>query len=107
MFSFTGVAPNELFAEAMPVERREGHLDFRVSPRGDVYVVTRPDVLLADLVWSARLAAIFSKSLAPAYPERPTAGRPRPQRPARPSPYAFSSPELVEALLAGGHRRLA
>ncbi len=106
MFSFTGVAPGELFVEELPVPRREGHLDFRVSPKGHVYVLARPEVLLADLIWSARLAAIFSKTLAPAYPERPRQARRRARRPPQPSNYAFSSSELIEALLAGGHRRL-
>jgi hypothetical protein len=106
MASFTGVQPGNLMSETLPAARRDGHLAFMVSPKGHTYLVVRPDVLLADLRWAARLAAIFSQYLAPEYLERPRSPRQRNRdRQHQPAAYRFSSVELVSALEAGGHVR--
>lgn len=110
MLSFTGVKPAELFEEHPSTDRRDRHLDFTVSPNGHIYLLVRPDVLIADLRWSARLAAIFSQYLVPKYLERPrrsprSRGRGSPAQVS--APYRFSSSELVESLLAGGHNSYA
>ena len=106
MAAFAGVRPGETMSEELPVSRRDGHLDFRVSPNGHVYLVVCPDVLMADLRWSARLAAIFSKYLTPEYPQRPRPPRRRARSDRRPSPaYHFSSIDLVASLESGGHIR--
>lgn len=107
MLSFTGVQFGETFEEQPSTPRRDRHLAFTVSPIGHVYLLLRPDVLLADLVWSARLAAIFSQYLAPVYLERPRNRRARKiNAPAAGQPtYAFSSVDLIESLHAGGHEQ--
>lgn len=105
MVAFTGVRKDEPMSEELPGWRRNAHLTFRVSPNGHVYLVVCPDVLMADLIWAARLAAIFSKYLAPEYLERPRTAR-RPGRSSRSrSEYSFSSSDLIVALESGGHQR--
>jgi hypothetical protein len=106
--SFTGVQPGEHMSETLPAERRDGHLAFTVSPKGHIRLVVRPDVLLTDLRWAARGAAIFSQFLAPRYPERPRPSRQRVRDSSyRPhQDYSFSSAQLASALETGGHVRL-
>jgi hypothetical protein len=105
MVTFTGVQKDEPMSEELPGRRRDAHLTFRVSPKGHVYLIVCPDVLMADLIWAARLAAIFSKYLAPEYLERPRTAR-RSRTPSRSSAgYSFSSSDLIVALESGGHPR--
>lgn len=102
--TFTGVAPGRVMAQAGSVERRAGHLAYRLGPNsGRVHLLVHPDVLLADLVWAARLAAIFSQYLAPEYLARPRQKRPQQNAARRPVPYAFTSAALARALHDGGH----
>ena len=70
-------------------------------PSGRRYV--RPDVLLADLVWAATLAAVFSQDLVPHYLYRPRRKTPQPAGSKPAEPYAFISSALVETLAQGGH----
>lgn len=107
MASFTGVEPGQHMQEMPSTGRRGGHLAFSVSPNGHVYLIVRPDVLLADLRFAARLAAIFTQYNAPEYPQRPRPARARgrAKRSARRQPYEFSSAELISALESGGHER--
>jgi hypothetical protein len=106
MVSFAGVRPGLEMAGANTRERRRQHLGVRVSSKGHLYLVVRPDVMLRDLEWAARLAAIFSQGLVPDYPERPRRRRKRPRPVQLPAPYQFSSTQLLAALDAGGHARL-
>lgn len=75
MVAFAGVHRDEPMSEELPCSRRDVHLTFRISPNGHICLVVCPDVLMADLIWSARLAAIFSRYLAPEYLERPRTAR--------------------------------
>lgn len=100
--SFTGVMPGKLWEHAGCRDRRYGHLSYRIGPvEGRVYLVICPDVLMADLEFAARAAAIFSQHNRPEYLSRP---RPRPQgRPRRssapaPQVYEFTSDQLIAAL---------
>jgi hypothetical protein len=99
--TFTGVGRGDLMRYAGTSARRRTHLSYRVGPReGRVYLIIAPDVLLADLEFGARAAAIFSQYLAPRYLARP---RPATKRSARdrvpqPAPYAFTSQSLIETL---------
>ena len=107
--TFTGVQPGQLMRDAGSASRREIHLSFRVGPReGRVYLIVAPDVLLADLEFGARAAAIFGQYLTPQYLARPRppakAGKQRRERP--PAPYVFSSQSLIETLHRHGFPRL-
>jgi hypothetical protein len=112
--SFTGVRPRRSFEEVPSVSRRDGHLSYTVSPKGHVYLTMHPDVLLADLRWATRLAAVFSQYQTPSYLTRPRAPRakaPASQAKAPPSVsrghYAFDSAQMIDALIQGGHERRA
>lgn len=107
MVSFTGVQPGRLMTETPSTSDRKGHLAYRVSPHGHVYLVVLPDILLADVRFAARLAAIFSQYLAPEYLQRPRPSGPRKRGgSAAPPPYQFSSAQLIASLELGGHERL-
>lgn len=106
--TFTGVEPEQWMKDAGSPERREVHLGYRIGPReGRVYLVVCPDVLMADLEWAARLAAIFTQSATPKYLSRPK--RPRRSRSGTKTrvskPYVFTSDALTSSLDAGGHQR--
>jgi hypothetical protein len=110
MTTFTGVEPGHVMADAGSTARRAAHLAYRLGPvEGRIYRIICPDVLLADLEWAARLAPIFSQYLAPDYLVRPRRQQRlrQPRRQALPTPYAFSSTALIEALEANGHPCLA
>jgi hypothetical protein len=104
--TFTGVTPGELWEDAGGHDRRERHLSYMIGPvEGRVYLVIRPDVLLADVEFAARAAAIFSQYNVPEYLSRP---RRRPRGGRRRSPasvqrvYNFTSDELIAALDRAG-----
>jgi hypothetical protein len=100
--TFTGVTPGELPRDAGGNNRRYRHLSYTIGPvEGRVYLVLRPEVLLADLEFAARAAAIFSQYNVPEYLSRPRRGPlgPRHRSPASQQPvYDFSSDQLVAAL---------
>lgn len=102
--TFMGASHGRVMADANTTARRDRHLSYSLgASSGRVHIYVRPDVLLADLVWAAALAPVFSQDLVPHYLYRPRRKSPRPVGPKPAKPYAFTSSALVEALTQGGH----
>lgn len=95
--TFTGVEPGQTFEDAGTPQRRKTHLGVAVDD-GTMRLFVCPDVLMSDLIWAARLSAIFSQHLTLSYLQRP--------RSQTGGDYEFDSAALLGALDAGGHGRL-